>query len=92
MAIQIEIAPETDRLVRDELSRGHFHSVDEVIQVGVEALRERERVGEGREDQPFWKSFTTRMHALPEQVFAELPVDGASEHDHYIHGTPRKNS
>lgn len=92
MAIQIEIAPETDRLVRDEMSRGHFHSVDEVIQAGVEALREKERSSGEHKGQPFWKSFATRMHELPEEVFAELPVDGASEHDHYIHGTPRKNS
>jgi hypothetical protein len=41
--------------------------------------------------EPFWKAFTRRMHALPDEVFAALPSDGASEHDHYLYGSPRRN-
>ncbi len=37
--MNIDIAPETERLVREEISSGHFHSVDELIKAGVEALR-----------------------------------------------------
>ena len=40
-AAQIDIAPETERLLREEISSGHFRSVDEVIRAGVEALRAR---------------------------------------------------
>lgn len=39
--MQIDIAPETERLVREEIGNGKFHSFDEVIQAGVHALRER---------------------------------------------------
>jgi len=39
--MQIEIAPETERLVREELNSGHFQSVDEVIVAGVRALRDK---------------------------------------------------
>jgi Arc/MetJ-type ribon-helix-helix transcriptional regulator len=39
--MQIDIAPETERLVREEIVSGHFHSADEVIRAGVEALREK---------------------------------------------------
>jgi Arc/MetJ-type ribon-helix-helix transcriptional regulator len=39
--MQIDIAPETERLVRDEIRSGHFQSADEVIRAGVEALREK---------------------------------------------------
>jgi Arc/MetJ-type ribon-helix-helix transcriptional regulator len=39
--MQIDIAPETERLVREEISSGHFRSVDELIKAGVEALREK---------------------------------------------------
>lgn len=39
--MQIDIAPETERLVREEISNGHFRSVDELIKAGVEALREK---------------------------------------------------
>jgi predicted DNA-binding antitoxin AbrB/MazE fold protein len=31
-----------------------------------------------------------RGKALPEEVLARLPRDGASQHDHYIYGTPKR--
>jgi hypothetical protein len=41
--------------------------------------------------EPFWKAFTQRMHSLPGEAFEALPTDGASEHDHYLYGSPKKN-
>lgn len=32
-----------------------------------------------------------RMRDVPAEVWATFPTDGASEHDHYIYGTPKKN-
>ena len=37
----VHLAAETERLVREELERGHFHSVDEIIIRGIRAGRER---------------------------------------------------
>ena len=37
----IDIKPETERIVREELCNGHFQSVDDLILSGVQALRER---------------------------------------------------
>ena len=37
----LELKPETERVVRDELRRGCFMSADELIVKGVEALREK---------------------------------------------------
>jgi predicted DNA-binding antitoxin AbrB/MazE fold protein len=31
-----------------------------------------------------------RAEALPEEVIAQWPTDGASQHDHYIYGTPKR--
>ena len=31
-----------------------------------------------------------REHNLPEEIVARLPTDGASQHDHYIYGTPKR--
>jgi hypothetical protein len=31
------------------------------------------------------------MSDVPREVFETLPRDGASEHDHYLYGTPKKN-
>ena len=37
----IEIKAETERLVREEISSGHFRSIDELIVRGLRALREK---------------------------------------------------
>lgn len=37
----VELKPETERLVQEEISRGHVHSVDDLIVYGVNALREK---------------------------------------------------
>ncbi len=39
--MSIDINPETERVVREELRQGHFGSVDELILSGVQAWRER---------------------------------------------------
>ena len=31
------------------------------------------------------------MRDVPPEVLAKLPTDGASEHDHYIYGLPKRN-
>lgn len=40
--MSIEIKPETERLVQEELQKGNFHSVDEIIIEGVHARREKQ--------------------------------------------------
>ncbi len=40
----MELKPETEQLVREEIKRGHIHSVDELIVYGVLALREMRNV------------------------------------------------
>ena len=42
--------------------------------------------------EPFWKGFTRRMEALPGEAFENQPTDGASEVDHYLYGSPKRNS
>jgi Arc/MetJ-type ribon-helix-helix transcriptional regulator len=37
----IQLKPDTERLVQEELKRGHFQSVDELIVQGVQAWREK---------------------------------------------------
>ena len=37
----VELKPEAERLVQEELHRGNFHSLDELIVQGVQAWREK---------------------------------------------------
>ena len=41
----VELKPETERLVQEEIKSGHFHTVDELIVQGVHAWREKHQVG-----------------------------------------------
>jgi Arc/MetJ-type ribon-helix-helix transcriptional regulator len=43
----VELKPETERLVQEEIRLGHFNSVDEVIVQGVYALREKSNMAQG---------------------------------------------
>lgn len=48
----IELKPETERLVEEEISSGHFHSIDELIIEGVRAFREKISVRPSSQDEP----------------------------------------
>lgn len=37
----MELKAETERLVKEEMRSGHFHSVDELIVEGIQAWREK---------------------------------------------------
>ena len=40
---------------------------------------------------PVWELVSQRMKSLSSDVFDQLPRDGASEHDHYLYGSPKRN-
>ncbi len=42
----VELKPETERLLREEVQRGRVHSVDELIVQGVYALREKSNLAQ----------------------------------------------
>jgi len=39
--MSIDITPETERIVREELTKGHFRSVDDLIIEGLQAWHKR---------------------------------------------------
>ena len=40
----LELKPETERLVQEEIKSGHFHTVDELIVQSVHAWREKHQM------------------------------------------------
>jgi putative addiction module CopG family antidote len=42
-AMNINLTPEQEKIVKDELNSGHFHTVEEVIAEALQVLREKER-------------------------------------------------
>jgi Arc/MetJ-type ribon-helix-helix transcriptional regulator len=66
MAVQLK--PETERLVQEEIESGHFRSVDELIVQAVLALREKSRTEEQTSVSP--KPRKSLAHILSEPPFA----------------------
>ena len=42
-------------------------------------------------DRPIWGLIASRVNALGPEAFENQPTDGASEHDHYLYGHPKRN-
>jgi len=42
-------------------------------------------------DRPIWEVILDNMKDVPREDLQRLPRDGASEHDHYLYGHPRRN-
>ncbi len=37
-----------------------------------------------------WQKIRARAENIPDEVWDKMPSDGAEQHDHYIHGVPKK--
>lgn len=44
----------------------------------------------GEDEQPLWEMVEDLMRDVPDEAFETLPSDGATEHDHYLYGTPKR--
>lgn len=40
--------------------------------------------------EPIWEKLAKLAADAPAEELAKLPVDGASQHDHYLYGTPKR--
>jgi antitoxin component of MazEF toxin-antitoxin module len=39
---------------------------------------------------PIWERIAALTADAPREELAKLPIDGASQHDHYLYGTPKR--
>ena len=40
--------------------------------------------------QPIWQIAQEIMADVPPEIIAQLPTDGAEQHDHYLYGIPKR--
>ena len=72
----MQLKPETERLVQEEIGSGHSHSLDELIVQGVHTWREKHRVSQPGET-PAGQRRPAETKSLA-QLFAESPFKGLS--------------
>ena len=77
----VELKPETERLVQEELQSGHVQTVDELIVHGVQALRERSKVAPAAKKVPPRKPRKNLADFLSESPFAGSEIDLERQQD-----------
>jgi len=77
----IELKPETERLVREELQSGHVQTVDELIVHGVQALREKSKAAHSATVPPR-KPRKNLADFLIESPFAGSEIDLERQRDY----------
>ena len=103
--ITIELTSEQKSLL-ETLSRETGKTVTALIQEALEGLKEHRRpvppnggpngshtapVKEPEEPhKPIWETFIEASREIPDEELARLPTDGATQHDHYIYGVPKR--
>jgi len=74
----VQLKPETEQLVQEEISSGHFHSVDELITEGVYAWREKHQLLDSTPREPL----KNLADFLLESPFAGSDLDLERERDY----------
>lgn len=88
----------TIRLSDEQAAALQAQAAEEGLSVDIWLQRLAEQYAQSRlaapskpTPRPVWEIISERMKNVPSDVFERLPQDGASEHDHYLYGSPKRN-
>jgi hypothetical protein len=90
MTITLPLSPtEEARLIAAAQAKGV--SADALIREALDKiLTDRSPQELQLESRPIWELIEDNMKDVPPEEFAKLPDDGASQHDHYLYGHPKR--
>ena len=90
MTIEIH-RPELEALLLERMKAGAFQNVADVIMQALEAAPAPEpKPDVARPLQTAEDIVLSHMRKVPPEIMAAMPTDGASQHDHYIYGWPKR--
>jgi len=91
MTVTIQLSDEQAAALQAQAAHEGL-TVDAWLQRLAEQYAQSQPSQSARTDQrPIWDVIADRMKGVPGEVFERLPQDGASEHDHYLYGSPKRN-
>jgi Arc/MetJ-type ribon-helix-helix transcriptional regulator len=95
----ISLPPDLDARIRQKVTEAGYRTPDEVIRKALDALdakEQQEALPPAKKKKhptiPVWQRFQNAVRSIPEEELATLPPDGASEHDHYLYGVPKRSA
>jgi len=93
MTITLPLQPlEEARLVAMAQAKGL--STDALVREAIDKIladAPAHLAGRSREPRPIWEVMLDSIKEIPPEEFSKLPKDGASEHDRYLYGHPKRN-
>jgi hypothetical protein len=86
MTLTIEITDDLEAVLKDQ-AQAQGVSAEQYAR----RVLERDLKSGGGPRKHISEVIRENMRDVPPEVLAQLPTDGASEHDHYIYGLPKRN-
>ncbi len=90
MTLTINLSDEQATALQARASAEGLSSVEAWIQKLAEQAQEKKSAG-SRQQRHISEIIRENMSRVPPEILATMPNDGASEHDHYIYGLPKRN-
>lgn len=93
MAFTIHLSREIEVALRERATAAGVSAEDYARRVILRAIAEPDE-DDSPDPTPLRRvseEIVRRFRALPDEAFEGLPRDGASQHDHYIYGTPKRD-
>lgn len=88
MTVMLELSPEKEEALNAE-AKAQGITADQWLQRLVD---ERLQTGPRPKDtRPIWEVILDEIKDVPPEAFASMPKDGASQIDHYVYGTPKRD-
>jgi hypothetical protein len=93
MTITLPLQPQEEAKLM-ALARARGQSADALVREALDSILAAapDPADEPKPElRPIWEMIVDNMKDVPPEEFARLPKDGASEHDHYLYGHPKRN-
>jgi putative addiction module CopG family antidote len=104
--VTIRLPDELTHYIHARVQSGRFASDDDVIAEAVRRFKQWEQEEEQARQaaeaatapaestapsfKPIWEEIEEITAGVPDEEFLKLPADGATQHDYYIYGTPKR--
>lgn len=86
------MAASLENTIREKVKTLPPEKQQRVLSMGEEMLSEKESTPSRVAGRPVWEIAEEISSQDPLEEWEKLPDDGAEQHDHYLHGSPKRNN
>ncbi len=92
MTVTLELTPEKEAALKAQAQMRGLTVEQWLLQLAEQSgSSPLDLEAQNHDPRPIWEVIADNMKDVPPEEFAKLPKDGASEHDHYLYGHPKRD-